>query len=499
MKTPSLVTPTAVYFEISQSSMKVLYGSETLELPLERLQNGRLNETCKQRLTSTLRDSFKRKSWQPNLRGACAIGARGVSLRRLTLPLSTKEELQRLLSLQIENEFPLPPEQLSWGYAKVERQMSKDFGAAQQEVVIVAVKKEVLDDYAEVFSASGVSATFTLAALARNALVLNPPDTYSILAIGRSSSEMISLDHGAPSSIRVLAWGEETVETALNPLVSGIDPKWIGQKIYLCGENVRERNYAELLATQMGNGVECDYLPEGDLSAAIAGLKKLSEPGVGFIPLTFQLNDTKRSEYLTRSAAWKWAGLAALLAFALLVFPYIEALLLKASLTKKLSTIQAERNRLVVIDRELNFLQDLKKNQSPYLDTLYLVANAAPGGTRFDSLTMNRRGEVSLKGNMGNAQQVTEFRSKLIGSGFFSTVVVDEQTPGPDRQKLAVRITAQWKPTGRKPITVDPVSKTEKKGSEGKTEIGTRSRSSRMPEASSNSATNTLPSGKTNQ
>ena len=43
-------------------------------------------------------------------------------------------------------------------------------------------------------------------------------------------------------------------------------------------------------------------------------------------------------------------------------------------------------------------------------------------------------------------------------------VVVDEQAPGTDRQKLAVRITAQWKPAAaRKPIAIDPdPAKTEK-------------------------------------
>jgi hypothetical protein len=46
---------------------------------------------------------------------------------------------------------------------------------------------------------------------------------------------------------------------------------------------------------------------------------------------------------------------------------------------------------------------------------------------------------------MRDPQQVVEFRSKLIDSGLFSTVVVEEQTPTPDRQKVVVRITGQWK------------------------------------------------------
>jgi len=59
---------------------------------------------------------------------------------------------------------------------------------------------------------------------------------------------------------------------------------------------------------------------------------------------------------------------------------------------------------------------------------------------------MNRRGELSFKGGLRDAQQVAEFRSKMLDSGAFSTVIVEEQTPTPDQQKLNVRISAQWNP-----------------------------------------------------
>ena len=58
---------------------------------------------------------------------------------------------------------------------------------------------------------------------------------------------------------------------------------------------------------------------------------------------------------------------------------------------------------------------------------------------------MNRRGDLALRGFMRDSQQVVDFRSKLINSGFFSTVVVEEQNPTPDRQRINLRISAQWK------------------------------------------------------
>jgi len=98
-----------------------------------------------------------------------------------------------------------------------------------------------------------------------------------------------------------------------------------------------------------------------------------------------------------------------------------------------------------VIDQEYNFLQYLKQTGPPYLDALYLFAKSSPPGTHFDSVSMNRRGEVSLRGSLRDGAQVTDFRAKLIDSGFFDRVSVEEQVPTPDRQKVNIRMTAQWK------------------------------------------------------
>ena len=114
---------------------------------------------------------------------------------------------------------------------------------------------------------------------------------------------------------------------------------------------------------------------------------------------------------------------------------------------------------MTTIDRELDFLRYLKQSQPPYLDALFVLAKAAPQGARFDSLSMNRRGDLSLRGSMKDSQQVVGFRSKLIDSGFFANVAVEEQTPTPDRQKLTVRISAQWKPAGeRASLAIGPTA-----------------------------------------
>src|SRR5205823_1538721 len=111
-------------------------------------------------------------------------------LRRLTLPRCSKEELQRLLPLQIEREFPIAPEELAWGYCALSQEHSPaNGGPATQELLVAAVKKEVLQEYAELLSGCGLAPVFTLAALARGSLCVQPPGSYALLDIGRSQSE----------------------------------------------------------------------------------------------------------------------------------------------------------------------------------------------------------------------------------------------------------------------------------------------------------------------
>ena len=500
----------SVYLEIGQSSLKALKGGAGLELPLERRPNGRLSEACKNTLTLGLQGFLKQELWQPRLRALCAVGARGVSLRRLTLPASTKENLRKLLLLQIESEFPLPPDALAWGYRQLpmadlpgaHARHDQPASNGKQDFLVVAVKKEVIQEYWEILSGCGVTPVFTLAGMARSSLRPQSLGACALLDIGRCHSELMSFDNGVPTAVRILPWGGESLthaieqglgigrdeaeklklrwaqeslpdaevrrkvqaalEAELDSLVGAINGHWTGQTVYLSGKSARLKELSSQLARRLGAGVNCESLepPAGEgRSAATVGLKTAAESGGECPPLVIQLTPTNGTAGPARRNSLKWAVVAALLGLGLLAFPYGEALLLKSRLARKLAAIQADKARLTTIDRELDFLRYLKQSQPPYLDALFLLAKAAPQGARFDSLSMNRRGDLSLRGSMKDSQQVVGFRSKLIESGFFANVVVEEQTPTPDRQKVNLRISAQWKPVGeRASLTIGPTS-----------------------------------------
>ena len=490
MNAIQLVTPAQYFLDIGQESLTAFNGTAGLELPLSRQPDGRLTEACKQDLVLQLQKFFDRKPWQPRARVICAICARGVSLRRLSLPVSGKEDLNRLLPLQIEREFPLPPDQLAWGAQSLNGTKSQTDGSGpRRELLVAAVKKDNLEDYASIISDSGGTALFTLAALARSYLCPQEPGLYAVLSVGRTSSELITIDGGVPVAVRVLAWGLEQfagrqgnspmdaaaqvpqsspheaaatfrgiavaasvrpISDGLSPLVSMINGQALGRKVFVTGIGSlnADTNFAGQLTQRIGGGVECqpvDVPPGAAASEAILGLQRVLDRQGSQPPLVLQLKQTDKKTRIAPEATLKLAGLGVGLALLALVLPFFEALALKSHLAHKLEAMKPETARFATIDRELDFLQYLEQSEPPYVDALLVLAKAAPPGTRFDSVSMNRRGEVSLRGSLQNGQQVAELRSKLIDSGFFASVGIEDQSPTPDRQKVTVRMSAQWK------------------------------------------------------
>ena len=483
-----------LYLEIGQNSLEALQGEHRWEAPLERDENGRLTGACRQQVTSGLQGFLRAHGGRPRQRAVCALSARGVSMRRLTVPPASKEERQRLLLLQIESEFPLPPEQLAWGYRAVGvGDLPRNGAPVREDLIVVAVKKEVIEEYSEILSQCGVHGEFTLAALSRGYACQQPPPSYAVLDIGQTNSELISFESGVPTAIRILNWGEASVTksleekvgisageaerlkvdldqgaaaggessskvqlamaTAMDLLAATIKKSWKGQTLYLSGKGAQPKYVASALTERLG-GLPCVRLetaPGQSRSTAISGLKAAMDQDLRPPILLLDVKPAKRNgETASKPAPWKWVVVAAILVLGLLLLPLLEAILKKPGLEQRLATLKAARQRLPAIDRELHFLQDLKQNQPPYLDALAVMAMAASPGTSIETISMNRKGDVSWRGKLPNAQQVVDFRSKLVDSGFFSNVTVEEQSPSPDRM-IAVRMSARWKPSGERP------------------------------------------------
>jgi hypothetical protein len=99
--------------------------------------------------------------------------------------------------------------------------------------------------------------------------------------------------------------------------------------------------------------------------------------------------------------------------------------------------------KLPKIDREAGFLNFIHTNQPNYLEVIAALAGSVQPGLKLDSLTISRRGEVAFRGTGQGAQAATTIRSKMIESGYFANVVIDEQTPVQNNQQMSFRMTAQ--------------------------------------------------------
>lgn len=451
MKELPFLSLAPVYIEISQDWLRAMRENDGLDLPLERSPDGQLTAACKENLVFNLQKFAPRKSWQPRVRTVCAIGASGVSLRQMALPVAAREQFSRLLRLQIENEFPLSPDELAWGWRPL-APLPNNGAPARQELLVAAVKKDRIEEYTAVLFAAGLHPVFTPAALARSYLCPQPPASCALIDAGKTQLELALYESGVPVALRVLPWGTEGGEgtqSRVDAVIKAIGQPPAGYKIYVSGNDGGPGDFTSALAAKAG--VPCERLevaPGAGRSAAVLGLKRASE-GNAVPPLLFQTTakTAVRGRFkFTQPVPKKWAIRAAALLCALLVLPYAEALLLKGHLAKKVAAMQTGQGTMSAIDHEFGFLRYLKQNEPPYLDALYLFAKAAPRGTRFDSTSMNRRGEITLRGSMHDGQQVTDFRSKLMDTGFFERVTVEEQVPTPDHQKVNIRITALWKP-----------------------------------------------------
>ena len=294
-----------------------------------------------------------------------------------------------------------------------------------------------------------------------------------MLDVGPRQSELTIFENAVPTVSRIIFWDGKNASNpaaaSLETLAEAIKDSLTGSRLLVSGQAV-SKEFTERLARSLGHGCQCERVettPVDDSSAAISGLEKYAAQGTA-PALIFRLEPGNGATSSLAAPNWKtWGARVGMLAAACLLLPYAEALLLKPHLERKVAAFKAEAERLKVIDRELDFLRGLKLSQPPYLDVLYVLSKSVPPGTRFDSLALNSHGEVSLRGGFHDGQQVADFRNKLIASGFFTNVVVEEQVPTPDRQKVNVRMSAQEKTAAELAaasarLTLDDAKKHEK-------------------------------------
>jgi hypothetical protein len=415
-----------LFVEFTVDQFKIADHERLLALPVERQENGRLALVSRQLIALKVREFLKARRSIGKSRVFCSVPISGVSMRQFTLPLAEKTEFDHLLLLQIEKEFPISPEELFWGF--VQRTGNP------QELAVFGARRDAFEQYSSILADAGCLPEFTVGAVARAALAGPSEKNFVFIELGEKTSEMLGMDNGLPSSLRVLPGF-----TDFDGLVHQIEREGTGKQIFIGGEASHIQAVKSALPSPHFQEINLSDLSE---SSAIAGMKKAVSSNQPLLILdNTQARELSRPERL--AAQWKWPAIALVLGLACLAMNYAHSSYRHHRLIRQYTRFKAYRESVPDLDRQLGFLEYLKTNQPPYLDAIFALAGAAPRGVHTESLSINRRGEISFKGGLRDAQQMVEFRSRLIESGAFSNVIVEEQTPTPDHQKLNVRITAQ--------------------------------------------------------
>ena len=364
------------------------------------------------------------------------------------MPAAAPEDFEGVLRLQIENEFPLPPDELAWGWRDVSS------GAARREILVAAIRKIFIDDFASVLLAAGANPEFTVAALARDALCPQRDEAHAILEIGKNHSELVAFENGVPGNVRIFP----TENNLADAVLKNTDAKII----YISGSVAAQDEIIQKLSARR----DCRRLEisggEG-FSAATTGLKKSVSESSPLLYLSAKAKPAKTFfnfslTSFSRPENRQWLVRAAALLAVLLLFPLAEMLLVKPFLNWRLNSFKARQTAFLSVEEpERKFLLYLKQNQPPYLDAFYIFSKSAPPGCHLDSISINQRGEFSVKATLPSAQAVTDFRAKIMASGFFANLAVEEQSPVPNQPKVSARMTANWRPNGmRAAVNVPP-------------------------------------------
>ncbi|MEM7233225.1 MAG: cell division FtsA domain-containing protein [Planctomycetota bacterium] len=497
------------YIDVGFSSIKALAQDRGVEIPLSRARNGRLEEESLTEARERLAAFFGPSATKLR-RARCAVPAHGVSLRQLDVPAATRNDLLKTLSLQLETAFPLPPSELAWGFRRFGGSNAPSNGTGTlgaetngaaidlSPVVLVALRREILDQYDELLRSAGIEAEFSPAGIVSHSLCdVTGEGPSALLDIGRSHTELTLFEGDRPTAIRVLGWGGDSINEALSATLDldldeaeKLKVSWRGSlipeapslaalsnedrlagviahatvplvtflrknlpvhengtverpKLFITGGGARLGGLADLLVHELGN-LRCEELkvpeiPGGSASTlAFQRAELAQEPDAHLAFLPPDDSASGAANQRTPVSLARWVAVAALLLAASLTLRYVPAIQGLRSLESEMAQDQAQLEMLPSKDRELSFLKFLKasRDEIRHLDIVTAVSRLAPPETLIKSIEIDPRGIVSITGTVANQRRANEFRRALLTCRLFSRVALPESATSGDRVRF---------------------------------------------------------------
>ncbi|MDC0325317.1 hypothetical protein OAM01_01005 [bacterium] len=445
-------------------------------ISLQRDEKGQLTPDSLAEVSTAIRQCMGSVSPQ-SIDCICAIGSGGLSLRTMELPFVKEAAFQNLLELQIEKEWPLSPDELAWGFVRLDevKEGSDSVDAHSSKLAVAAVKKSLFHHYDEIVRACGLQPRWTLSACA-GLLITETEGSQNnwLLDLRSSVSDLIELQGGIPVSLQHLNWGWDNFEARLQryfkeetkfspeviqkrlqeiedttllewlgPIIEGLSGADNGGPIIVAGEEVRAPIVQSILQRTMpGREVKCSLVASSPAASLPLQVFSQHHKLLETAPLiTLKKGDVSSEPVQVAHIPYlRWAAMLIMLVIVALLARRIEPSLRSSKLEGQLIEYREQKNFLPEIDRELSFLEHVQQKTIPYMDLVGLLAAKSVSGFQLESLEMSSDRRVQVRGSLPQNAHPEDLRAKLLESGWFEQVVLDEQTPDKNKRNVTVRV-----------------------------------------------------------
>lgn len=303
-----------VGIDIGSSSVKIveLKGSSkgyqlvnfgTAPLPSEAIVDGALmNSTAVVEAIGTLTDSMKLKGKEVS----SSVSGHSVIIKKISLPTMTEDELAESIQWEAEQYIPFDISEVNIDFQILDEASEEE---GQMSVLLVAAKKDLVNDYVGVVAEAGFSAAvididaFALQNAFEVNYPLNPGEMAAMVNIGASNININVIKDGSPAFTRDISAGgnqySEEIQKSLNvsyeeaeimkkgrrPGEEGdeVIPQGVASIIQTVSESLAseiQRSLDFFAATSSEDRISKIYLSGG--SSVISGLQRIIEDRTGY-------------------------------------------------------------------------------------------------------------------------------------------------------------------------------------------------------------------------
>ncbi len=477
--------------EVRSDLWSGLLNEKAFAVDIQRGDGGHLIQDSVDEVKRSICDCFEGISPR-DVECICLLSGGGSSLRPIKVPVAKESAIRNLIELQIEKEWPLPPEELAWGFIRSGQSQANTLSEVEsaEEISVGAIKKSLFQHYVEILEDCGLKVRFTLSACAGSFYAQTRGFKKCwILDLRSSSIDLIEMSDGIPSSIQHFNWGWNQLKGAIQELLNSsgdtsteaflptletVDAngmkEWVSP---LINRMIETEGNHPVLVTGIEESVRSlliilnHLLPEREfLSSFIASSTSFPVQVLGQYRGALESDrciELKAEEeiqdvpIISQIPYLRWAAMLVVLCVVALLARRIEPSLRIGKLDQQLKDFQAQQKKLPEIDRELSFLEHIQQNAVPYMDLVGLLAAKSVSGFHLESLEMGSDRRVQIRGTLPQNAHPEDLRAKLLEGGWFDQVVLDEQTPDKQKRNTTVRISITLKDHLRRPALPNSV------------------------------------------